>query len=79
MSVKQFTPMQVPSTSTNPAIKPASTSGIKYSCGICGYGKPMRVSTKDGSTKGAGGGRRPCKLRALRDVAVERGRGDARR
>lgn len=35
MPVKQLMPMQVPRSSTNPASSPASTSGIKYSCGIC--------------------------------------------
>jgi hypothetical protein len=35
MPVKQLMPMQVPRSSTNPHISPASTSGIKYSCGIC--------------------------------------------
>jgi hypothetical protein len=35
MPVKQLMPMQVPKSSTNPHISPASTSGIKYSCGIC--------------------------------------------
>ena len=35
MPVKQLMPMQVPKSSTNPHSSPASTSGIKYSCGIC--------------------------------------------